>query len=88
MRKQMEGDNNQRRETARQARRAGKLASEVSGTTGASKQLKEAKPGATHQERIDLKSEGKPRVMGRNVPEARPGSRDPETLDQEKHPRL
>ncbi|HEX6749240.1 MAG TPA: hypothetical protein VF092_18225 [Longimicrobium sp.] len=84
--KKMEGDEQQRRDAAREAHDHGKLASEVGATTGASKQRTEAKPNATHQERLDLKREGK--VDQDDAPEARPGSRDADTLDHERHPRL
>ena len=47
-----EGDNEQRRRKAKQARDEGKRPSEVGATLGASKQRKEAKPGASHQERL------------------------------------
>lgn len=86
--KQMEGSNEQRRQAAREAREQGQDASEVGATTGASQQRTEAKPGQSHQERLDLKREGKPEVIGENTPEARPGSRDANTPDRERHPRL
>lgn len=86
--KQMEGNEEQKRAAARQAREEGKSASEVGATTGASKQRQEAKPGASHQERIDLKREGKQDQLTENTPEARPGSRDSDTPDRETYPRL
>jgi hypothetical protein len=43
-------------------------------TLGASKQRKEAKPSASHQERLDLKGEGKRGT--RSTGRARPGNRD------------
>ena len=55
----MEGNDEQRRAKAREARAAGKRPSETSATLGASKQRKEAKSGASHQEKMDLKREGK-----------------------------
>lgn len=88
MGKQMEGDNRQRRAAAREAREHGKKPSEVGATTGASKQPAKADTEATHQERIDQKREGKHDVISQNTPEARPGSRDSDTLDRERHPRL
>ncbi len=88
MGKQMEGDNRERRRKAKQAREEGKAPSEVGATLGASKQRTEAENNMTHQERIDLKREGKHDVIRENTPETRPGSRDPETLDRERHPRL
>jgi hypothetical protein len=87
VRRQTEGDSRQRRAAARNAREEGRQGSEVGASTGASKQRTEADENATHQERIDLKREGKQRVIGQNTPEARPGSRDPDTPDRERHPR-
>lgn len=88
MGKQMEGDNRERRKKAKQARDQGKAPSEVGATLGASQQRTEADDNMTHQEKIDLKREGKPDVITENTPEARPGSRDPDTPDRESHPRL
>lgn len=90
--KQMEGDNRERREKAKEARKEGKQPSEVGRTLGASKQRTDAENNMTHQEKIDLKSEGKPDVLtterdSGGTPEARPGSRDPDTLDRDE-PRL
>ena len=90
--KQMEGDNRERREKAKEARREGKKPSEVGRTLGASKQRTDADDNMTHQEKLDLKSEGKPDVLRGNrtsgdTPEARPGSRDSDTLDRDE-PRL
>jgi hypothetical protein len=86
--KQMEGDNAERRKTAQQARDEGKAASEVGGSQGASQQRAKADGDASHQEKIDQKREGKHDVIQQNTPEARPGSRDADTLDRERHPRL
>lgn len=86
--KKMEGNEEQKRQAARDAREEGKSASEVGATTGGSQQRTEAKSNMSHQERLDLKREGKPDQLTENTPEARPGSRDPDTLDQEKYPRL
>jgi hypothetical protein len=72
--REMEGDNEQRRAEGRKAREAGKRPSEVGATLGASKQLKSAKGSASHQEKIDLKSEGKPGPDTSGKP--RPGSRE------------
>jgi len=88
MGKEMEGNNQQRRAKAKRARDEGKKPSEIGATTGASKQRNEADAGMSHQERLDLKREGKQDVIRENTPEARPGSRDSETLDRERHPRL
>ena len=86
--KQMEGDNTERRKLAKAARDAGKRPSEVGATLGASKQRQEASDDMTHQQRIDLKREGKHTVTAANTPSARPGSRDADTADRESHPRL
>lgn len=86
--KQMEGDNRQRRAAAKDARDSGSKASEVGATTGSTQQRTEADHNASHQEKLDLKREGKHKVIRENTPTARPGSRDADTLDREKHPRL
>jgi hypothetical protein len=88
MRKEMEGDNKERRRHAKQARAAGKAPSAVGATEGSSKQRTKARRKLTHQQRIDLKREGKQDVIGENTPKARPGSRDRETPDHERYPRL
>jgi hypothetical protein len=83
--KQMEGNNEQRRQAAKEARDEGKRPSEVGATLGASKQRTEADENMTHQQKLDLKREGK--NSGITAPEARPGSRDPDTADRD-DPRL
>jgi hypothetical protein len=85
--KQMEGDNAERRRLARAARDAGMRPSEIDATLGASKQRQRAASGMTHQQRIDLKREGKHTVTAANTPRARPRSRDGDTPDRESHPR-
>lgn len=79
----MEGDNEQRRDMAREAREQGKQPSEMGATLGASKQRKEAPDGASHQEKMELKHEGK-HDDTRNE-QARPGNRetDPGRDDRE-----
>ena len=86
--KKMEGNEQQKRQAAREAREEGKSASEIGATSGGSKQRTEAAHNATHQEKLDLTREGKQDQLTENTPEARPGSRDPDTLDQERFPRL
>jgi hypothetical protein len=86
--KQMEGDNRQRRAAAREARDEGKAASEVGASTGSSQQRTRADEDMTHQEKLDLKREGKHKVIREKTPEARPGSRDSDTPDRQRHPRL
>jgi hypothetical protein len=67
---------------------AGKKPSEVGASQGAAKQRTEAASDATHQEKIDQIREGKQDTLTENTPEAQPGSRDADTPDREKHPRL
>jgi hypothetical protein len=70
----MEGDNEQRRRAASRARAEGKSPSEAGVTLGASKQRREAKGKASHQEKMDTKSRGKrgPGTSGK----PRPGNRE------------
>jgi hypothetical protein len=70
-----EGNAEQKRAAAREAKKQGMKPSEMSATTGASKQPKKAKANATHQEKMDLKHEGK---RGNQKPgeRARTGSRE------------
>jgi hypothetical protein len=86
--KQMEGNEEQRRAAAKDARDEGKKASEIGASTGSSQQRAKAADNASHQEKIDQKRQGKQDVIRENTPEARPGSRDADTLDRERHPRL
>ena len=88
MGKQMEGDNRERRENAKEARKQGKSASEVGASQSASQQRTEADNNMTHQQKIDLKREGKHAVISENTPEAHPRSRDGDTPDREVSPRL
>ncbi|HEU0014600.1 MAG TPA: hypothetical protein VFQ45_13000 [Longimicrobium sp.] len=85
--KKMEGNEDQKRQAAREAREEGRSPSEMGATTGASQQQADAKPGMSHQERMDLKREGKEDVGNGPHPEARPGSRDDDSPDREKYPR-
>ena len=87
-RRQMEGDSTQRRKLAKAARDRGKRPSAVGATLGASKQRTKVSAGMTHQQRIDLKREGKQKMSLAHTPKARPGSRDRDTPDRESHPRL
>ena len=80
-----EGDNEQRRAKARQARESGKRPSEMSATLGASKQRKEAKSSASHQEKMDLKREGKEAKVAKGTSgKPRPGNRstDPKRTER------
>lgn len=75
--RQMEGNEEQKQAAAREARDQGKRPSEVGATTGASKQLKTAPSNASHQEKMDLKHEGKQAGrQGDGNERARPGNRD------------
>jgi hypothetical protein len=77
MAKQMEGDNRERRKKAKEARDEGKRPSEMSATTGASKQIKSADSNASHEERLDQKDEGKQRSARRGgIPTVNPRSRE------------
>jgi hypothetical protein len=86
--KQMEGDNKERRKLAKEARDEGKKPSEVGATLGASQQRAKADQDSSHQEKLDLQRQGKHDVIRENTPEAKPGSRDADSLDRERHPRL
>jgi hypothetical protein len=70
----MEGDNEQRRNAARKAREQGERPSEVGATLGASKQRKEVPKSASHEERMEARGEGKRRPGTSGKP--RPGNRD------------
>ncbi len=84
--KKMEGSEEQKRQAARDAKSEGKRPSEVGATTGASHQHADAQQSMSHQQRLDLKREGK--VDQTDAPAARPGSRDADTLDHERFPRM
>jgi hypothetical protein len=80
-----EGNNEQRRAKARQARQAGKKPSEASATLGASQQRKEARSGASHQEKMDQRREGKEAGTAKGTSgKPRPGNRekDPKRTDR------
>src|SRR3954468_24407146 len=72
--RQMEGDANQRRQAARDARAEGKRPSEKSATLGASKQPKEASAPAPHGDKLRQRAEGKRGAGTSGKP--RPGNRD------------
>ena len=73
--KKMEGNEEQKRQKAREARERGNAPSDESATSGASKQRKHLDDGG-HVERIETIREGQQEVIGENTPEPRPGSRD------------
>lgn len=72
MKKQTEGDNEQRRAGARDARDDDRAASEDGVSTGASKQRRKLGSEATHEERLTGGSHGK--QAGRSGPDPKPGS--------------
>lgn len=74
MKRPMEGDEDQRRAAARDARALGKRPSEERATLGASRQRKEVSRKASHQERVEGPREGKANPGPRS--KARPGNRD------------
>jgi hypothetical protein len=75
--KSMEGSPEQKRQAAREAREEGKKPSEMSATTGGSQQQKRSDDSQSHEEQMDLRSEGKPEQLHhRDQAEARPRSRD------------
>lgn len=88
MGKQMGGGNRQRRRAAKRAKAAGKKPSAVGATRGASKQRTKAKSKLSHQKKVDLGREGKQKVIAGRTPRTRPGSRDRDTPDRERYPRL
>lgn len=89
MGKSMEGSEEQKQKLAREAREQGKSASEVGASTGASKQQARADKDDSHQKRLDQKHQGKQdNVNHTQDEEARPGARDNDTPDKERHPKL
>lgn len=75
--KKMEGNEEQRRQKARQAKRAGQLPSERAATQGASKQRKHLPHDEDHVEKLQSIRQGKQPVIGHDVstPRPRPRSR-------------
>lgn len=78
VRKQMEGDNRQRRAAAREAREEGVSPSEAGVTTGASKQNRHMKAKASHEEKIEAIRQGKQPSVQQGAPGTRPASGIPE----------
>jgi hypothetical protein len=70
--KQMEGDNRERRNKAREARDKGNAPSEEGATQGASKQ-REKVGDVDHREKIETIRKGKQDVIQQNTPEPKPG---------------
>jgi hypothetical protein len=75
--KKMEGNEEQRRQKAREAKQAGQLPSEQGATHGASKQRKHLPHDEDHVEKLQSIRQGKQPVIGHNVrtPRPRPRSR-------------
>jgi hypothetical protein len=75
--KKMEGNEEQRRQKARQAKRAGHSPSEHRVTQGASKQRKHLPQDEDHVEKLESIRQGKQPVLGHDVskPQPRPRSR-------------
>ena len=76
MRRQTSGDNRERRVKAKEARKQGKLPSEVHATTGSQVQREEVRDKAPHSDKLATRNKGKLRstLKGRNEP--RPGARE------------
>ena len=74
----MEGSEEQKQAAAREAREQGRLPSEDRATTGATKQRKAAPGNASHQEKMDLKHEGKKggEAASPRDEQPRPGNRE------------
>lgn len=71
--KKMEGNAEQKRQKARDARERGNDPSEEGVTTGASKQRRQLGTDEEHVEKLDSIRRGKQDVIGENTPEPRPG---------------
>lgn len=71
--KKMEGDEQQRRKKAREARERGNAPSEEGATSGASKQRQRTDQRDGHRDKIETIREGKQEVIRENTPEPRPG---------------
>ena len=71
--KQMEGNEEQKRKKAREAREEGKSPSEKHATTGGSKQRQHEGEDTGYREKIEKIREGKHKVIRENTPEPRPG---------------
>lgn len=78
MAKKMEGNEEQRRQKARAARRRGRAPSEEHGTQGASRQRHHLPGDEQHESKLRKIREGKQPDPGIHVsrPEPRPGNRD------------
>lgn len=70
--KQMEGDDRQRRDKAKEARKQGVAPSSKGETLGASQQRTKQDP-AGHRDKVEGIRRGKQKVIRENTPEPRPG---------------
>lgn len=77
VRKEMEGDNRERRRKARRARERGELPSAAGVTTGASKQRLKLHEGEEHEEKLLAIRRGKQKMLRANTPVPKPRSRPP-----------
>jgi hypothetical protein len=71
MAKQMEGNPEQRRRKAREAREQGEAPSAVAATQGASKQRKHVKNDEDHTKKLQTIREGKQPMLSENTPKPR-----------------
>lgn len=85
MKRQVEGNNEQRRAAAREAKEQGKSPSEMGATTGASKQLHSVGKDASHQERLEAKNRGKAQNTRQGKDKPRPGNRDEDPKRTERY---
>ena len=92
MRRQMEGDNRQRRRAAREARRRGRRASELAATQGASRQRHHVSRDPhvddviRHEHKLWTIRQGKQTVIRQRRPEPRPRSlRSEHPMTRHKH---
>jgi len=76
MRRQTSGDNRERRVKAKEARKQGKLPSEVHATTGSQVQREEVREKAPHSEKLAAKNKGKLKATVKGKNEPRPGARE------------
>lgn len=74
--KKMEGNEEQKRQKAREARERGNTPSEEHATSGASKQRQHLGNKEGHKAKVETIRQGKQKVIRENTPEPRPGSRE------------
>jgi hypothetical protein len=87
--KQMEGDNRERRKMAKEARDQDQKPSEVAATLGSSKQINSSDSADSHQQKLEMKREGKHASTNQEaMPEASTRSRDSHGAERDRYPRL